>query len=190
MDKQLLLLGLLRQHEMHGYELIGFIEGPMNTCTDLKKPTAYFLLDKMAGEGWVVAHTEREGNRPARRVFRITPAGEAEFQRLLRENLAAFDQPAFTNDIGVAFMDALEPGVALQLLRVRRELLRSRLAEAERAPAHPGATQLLVDHQLHFLKSELTWLDQVIERVATQPGPVKRRASRAARARTMSSHKE
>lgn len=180
MDKRLLLLGLLRQHEMHGYELIGFIEGPMSTCTDLKKPTAYFVLDKMAQEGWIVAHTEREGNRPARRVFTITPQGEAAFQRLLRENLSSFDQPAFTNDVGLAFIDALQPSEALAHLRTRRDALAAQLAGAKAAPAHPGAAQLLIDHHVHYLSSELTWLDQVIGRVAAQPPASKRRRARAA----------
>jgi DNA-binding PadR family transcriptional regulator len=48
MDRQLLLLGLLRRQEMHGYQLNEFIEEKMHSCIDLKKPTAYYLLDKLA----------------------------------------------------------------------------------------------------------------------------------------------
>ena len=48
MERQLLLLGLLRREDMHGYRLNEFIERDMAFCTDVKKPTAYYLLDKLA----------------------------------------------------------------------------------------------------------------------------------------------
>jgi len=63
MNRELLLLGLLRQSEMHGYKIIEFIERDLAICTDLKKPTAYFLLDKMAQNGWISWMEEREGKR-------------------------------------------------------------------------------------------------------------------------------
>ena len=41
-------------------------------CSDLKKPTAFFLLDKMAQNGWISWTEEQEGNRPPRRNYQIT----------------------------------------------------------------------------------------------------------------------
>jgi len=57
MDRQLLLLGLLRRQEMHGYQLNEFIEEKMHFCIDLKKPTAYYLLDKLAQEGLLISRS-------------------------------------------------------------------------------------------------------------------------------------
>src|SRR5689334_24991696 len=110
MDRELLLLGLLRRAHMHGYQLHEFIERDLATCTDLKKPTAYFLLDKMTRLGWITQREEREGNRPARRVYQVTAAGEAQFQQLLRENLSGSATTRFTGDIGLIFADTLAPG--------------------------------------------------------------------------------
>lgn len=166
MDKRLLLLGLLRQHRMHGYELAAFIDGQMNTCTDMKKATAYFLLDKMTGEGWVTNTTEREGNRPERRVFTLTEKGEEAYQRLVRENLREYDPAIFTSDVGVAFLDDLEPSEARALLNERRKELTARLERASAAPRHTGSIQLLVDHQIHHLQSEIVWLDAVLGKLA------------------------
>ena len=81
MDRKLLLLGLLRQQEMHGYQLYEFIERELSFCTDLKKPTAYYLLNKMAERGWIVEEQSQEGKRPPRKVFRLTAQGEAAYQR-------------------------------------------------------------------------------------------------------------
>ena len=90
MERELLLLGFLRREQAHGYRLNEFIEREMTACTDIKKPTAYFLLDKMAKQGWITMRETREGNRPPRRVYRLTAKGEAQYQKLLRENLGSF----------------------------------------------------------------------------------------------------
>ena len=75
MERELLLLGFLRREQAHGYRLNEFIEREMTACTDIKKPTAYFLLDKMAKQGWITMRETREGNRPPRRVYRLTAKG-------------------------------------------------------------------------------------------------------------------
>lgn len=54
MERKLLLLGILRQQEMHGYQLYEFIERDLAACTNLTKPTAYYLLNKMAEDNWIV----------------------------------------------------------------------------------------------------------------------------------------
>jgi DNA-binding PadR family transcriptional regulator len=167
MEKKLLILGLLRQHQMHGYQLYDFIENGLASCTDLKKPTAYYLLNKMAEDGWVTEESMREGNRPPRRVYRLTERGEAEFQRLLRASLSAKTPAFFPDDIGLAFLDILKPEEAQTLLLMRRTALLKEIETARSAPAHQGSLQLVIDHQLHHLASELDWLDQVLARLQT-----------------------
>lgn len=167
MDDRLLLLGLLREQQMHGYQLWEFIGGGLSTCTDLKKPTAYYLLNKMAQDGWVEEHSEQEGNRPPRRVYRLTAQGEVAFQQLLRDNLSAYAHPSFPGDMGLAFLDALPPAAALALLRQRRAALADSLQAARQVPPHHGSLQWLIDHQQHFLASELAWLDALLDRLST-----------------------
>ncbi len=162
MDKQLLLLGLLRQRTRHGYEMADYIETALASCVDLKKPTAYFLLDKMTAAGWLTHSSQREGNRPIKRVYQLTSQGEAEFQHLLRLNLAAFSESTFPGDIGIIFIDALPRPEALALLAQRRAALTARQAEVHAAPPHPGALQWTVEHLRRHLHAELGWLDDVI----------------------------
>ena len=164
-DRELLLLGFLRRGNMHGYKLNEFIEREMAVCTDLKKPTAYFLLDKMAKQGWISQKETREGNRPPRRVYRMTAKGEAAFQKMLRENLARHLPAKFPGDIGVAFSDQLEGSEALQLLAQRREALAADLEQARAVPEHEGSLHLIIEHQQFHLEAELRWLDQVIARL-------------------------
>lgn len=162
MGRELLLLGFLRREQAHGYRLNEFIEREMATCLDIKKPTAYFLLDKMAQRGWITRRETRAGNRPPRRVYRLTAKGEAEYQKLLRENLRSFIAAKFPGDVGLAYADDLDPQEVLPLLAERRSALEAQLEETRHVPPHAGLPQLLVDHQVRHLEAELTWLDEVI----------------------------
>ena len=167
MERELLLLGLLRQTGMHGYKIIEFIERDLSMCTDLKKPTAYFLLDKMAQNGWISWVEEREGNRPPRRIYRITPEGEVEFQKLLRESLVHYEPIKFSDDIALAFADGLPKTEILELLQQRRNALQSIVEATRLTPAHPGLVQLVIDHQRIHLESELVWMDELLERISS-----------------------
>lgn len=168
MDRELLLLGLLRHREMHGYELHEFINRDLTFCTDIKKPTAYNLLQKMADSGWVTETEEQEGNRPPRKVYQITTEGEETFQRILRENLKAHHQARFTDDIGLAFIDALPAEEAAKLLNERRDSLQTELNNINRphGKAHSrGGMKLILEHQIRHFQAEINWLDEVISRL-------------------------
>ena len=90
MERKLLLLGLLRSQEMHGYQINELIDAHLGTSIQLKKPTVYKLLATMVDDGWIRYYEEQEGNYPTRRVYQITPEGEEAFQRLLRQSLADY----------------------------------------------------------------------------------------------------
>jgi DNA-binding PadR family transcriptional regulator len=165
MENKLLLLGLLRRQEMHGYRLFEFIDRDLNYCTSLKKSTAYYLLNKMAQEGWIEEQMDQDGNRPPRRVYRMTAAGEAAYQRLLRENLEGYSPVYFAGDVGLAFIDDLDPHEARRLLECRQEALKATLAAVQATPQHAGGMQWVVDHQVYHLQAELKWLDAVSNRL-------------------------
>lgn len=165
MEKKLLLLGLLRRQEMHGYQLNEFIDNNLGLCTDLKKPTAYYLLDQMSKDAWISSEAEQEGNRPPRKVYRLTQTGELAFQRLLRENLCAYTPVNFPGDIGLAFMDWMTPAETLPLLEEQKEQVQARLLAVTTIPAHTGSLALIFSHQRHHLQAELDWLEQIISMV-------------------------
>lgn len=163
--RELLLLGLLSQQEMHGYRLYDFIESDLSFCTDLKKSTAYYLLDKMAEKGWIAEEREQNDGRPARNVFHLTEAGEAAFRKLLVENLGSAQQPPFEGDIGLAFLSALPADQAIGLLKQRREEYAAMLEDAEHAPQHESGAQWVIEHQRRFLAQEIEWTEELLDRL-------------------------
>ncbi len=83
---RLLVLGLLKQQPMSGYEIQHLLLcSKTEQWADVLPGSVYHALKKLASEELVVLQaTEQTGNR-AKAIYAITPKGEEEFRRLLRE---------------------------------------------------------------------------------------------------------
>jgi DNA-binding PadR family transcriptional regulator len=166
-DRELLLLGILRREAMHGYRLVEIVETGLRSCTDLKKPTAYFLLGKLARAGMVTRTRTREGKRPPKWVYRLTPKGEESFQAMLRKNLAEFVAPKNPGSAGLAFLDVLPSEEARQLLAQRVAALEA-YAAAPAAQTPDPAGGLVTSLERAHLQAELAWLKDLLRE---RPGP-------------------
>ncbi len=165
MERRLLLLGLLRSHEMHGYQINELIDAHLGTSIELKKPTVYKLLASMVDDGWIRYYEEQEGNYPTRRVYQIAPEGEEAFQRLLRQNLADYRPISYLGNIGIVFLDALSKEEAVTLLLQQRQEV-ERLANALQADEqHQGGFQLMLSYHQSQLRAQLDWLDGIIDQL-------------------------
>ena len=165
MERELLLLGMLRIQAMHGYQLHELIDSHLGESIQIKKPTAYSLLNKMADAGWVSYIEEQAGNRPLRRVYTITEAGEATFQRLVRQSLSDYKPMDYLGSIALAFVGVVPPSEAISLLRQRRNSVEHLLQVTQSHDEHDGSMQLMIENQVRHVSVELEWLDEVIERI-------------------------
>ncbi|MGB3714667.1 MAG: PadR family transcriptional regulator [Candidatus Promineifilaceae bacterium] len=163
MERKLLLLGMLRMQDMHGYQLNELIDTHLGTSIQLKKPTVYKLLGGMEEDGWISFREEQEGNYPPRRVYALTADGESAFQELLRESIATYKPVSYLSDIGMAYLDALPAKEAVTLLANRREEVKNLLSRIEVDEHHVGGFQLMLSHHCHHLSAEMDWLDEVID---------------------------
>src|SRR5438034_5719314 len=85
---RLLILGVLHfKQPTHGYDVHRELESwQAERWANIAYGSIYFALNKMAEEGMVeVVDAGQAGKGPARTTYAVTPAGEVEFQRLLRE---------------------------------------------------------------------------------------------------------
>ena len=153
--------------EMHGYQLNEFIQQDLAVCTDIKKPTAYYLLNKMAEKGWVTQNSEQVGNRPPRNVYQITEAGEAAFQSLLRQSMQEYNPAYFEDDIPLAYLDEIDSEEAYPLPEKRKETLLAELKLMQDTPTHAGTIQWMLEHRLRHLEAELEWLEEILSRIST-----------------------
>lgn len=170
MERKLLLLGLLRVQEMHGYQINELIDAHLGSSIQLTKPTVYKLLGIMVEDGWIQYHEEQDGNYPIRRVYQITAEGEEAFQRLLRQSLGDYKPVSYLGNVGLVFLDGLPGEEAAALLQRRREEIAKLVAELQADEQHQGGFQLMLSYQLGQLEAELAWIDQVITRLQPTQG--------------------
>jgi DNA-binding PadR family transcriptional regulator len=166
-ERALLLLGVLRNESQHGYRLNDFIERNLPRF-GMKRPTAYATLDRLCHAGFVSYREEREGGRPPRKVYAITPQGETHFLDLLRASLAAPVMPPAPGDVGLLWIDQLEAAEAVACLGARLDGLKSRLSVVRRTPRHGfgRGVDLVVDHERVRLEGEIRWLEGTIAAIA------------------------
>jgi DNA-binding PadR family transcriptional regulator len=174
----LMLLGLLRAGPKHGYELHRIVVGHGELYADLKKPTLYHLLDRLAAQGAVAVTTESgaRGRRGERLVYALAPEGNRLFERLLRSALATFHAGSTGLEVAAVFLDCLPAAEARLLLDDRRDAVQRRRAiiaaelgplAAERSSAARIADGFLAaDHALSLMDAELDWIKRAMAHLA------------------------
>ena len=100
---RLYILGLLERYgPQHGYHIKKLIAEQLADFTQIKLPTIYYHLDKMAAEGLLSASSKKDGARPEKTVYTITERGVAACREYLDEMLRFEYRPVFSSD-GVFF---------------------------------------------------------------------------------------
>jgi DNA-binding PadR family transcriptional regulator len=162
----LLILGLLREQEQHGYQINEFIEEKLGSLTTMKRPTAYATLERLHKQGLVSVRTEQPGNRAPRKVYALTPEGEQRFSDLLRLSLASTHLTAST-DVGLLFLDHLAREEAVTALTLRLGELGDLLAMHEQLPPHGQGlgVDLALEHFIVVLRAERDWLSTTLIRL-------------------------
>jgi DNA-binding PadR family transcriptional regulator len=168
MHKVLLLLGLLLQGPRHGYELHQIVRAHGELYADLKKSNLYYLLERLATEGFLSMRAEEgtRGARGERLIYELTDQGRKRFTELLREVILTYE-PAHTGvDTAVMFLATLPSAESLHLLMERRGVVGARreAVAKELAAGAAGGPLMHVasDHLLSLIDAELAWLDRSV----------------------------
>lgn len=105
---RLYILGLLQRYgPQHGYHIKKLIAEQLADFTQIKLPTIYYHLDKMAAEGLLSASSKKDGARPEKTVYTITEKGVAVCREYLDEMLRFEYRPVFSSD-GVFFFSEVD----------------------------------------------------------------------------------
>lgn len=198
---ELPVLGLLKERDLHGYELrkqLGAMLGPFwqvswgslyPTLRRLAKAGAVEKLEtevprrapkrtssKRARTLRVKASERAAASGRRKNVYRITPKGEEMFTAMLEETAAAVDAEHFT--LKLAFFRYLQPETRLALLERRRAYLVDKLAEfktnlRDYKERIDSYTLSLQNHGMAATESDIAWIDELItaERAPTAGTP-------------------
>jgi len=172
MSTRMVILGLLRDRQLYGYEIKHIIEDHMGDWTSIAFGSIYFALSKLEEEGKVEkVAVEKDGERPSRHIYQLTASGEAEFNRLLRENWSTLQRTYFDLDIGLFFMDALPKDEVIGYITKRvkhlegvMQHLEMHKAEQLADPEVPRRAAVIFDHSYQHFKAELAWTCELLEK--------------------------
>src|SRR5689334_15028806 len=133
----LLLLSLLAERPMHGYELNQQIQArSISAWAAVGLSSIYQTLEKLVTEGWLSARQEpnpRQG--PAQRtVYTLTEAGRARLHQMARTALTSTEHQRFDYDVGVGVaLTHLPLAEVQQALELRRETIRQQFERTSAA---------------------------------------------------------
>lgn len=189
---ELAILGLLKDSELHGYELKRRLQELLGPWSSVSFGSLYPALNRLEAAGAVKAveaedrvvppvpmtgslggelaafrarrtATARGGR--TKKVYGITTRGEALFEELLAPGGGGDDERSFT--LRLSFARYLTPDARLRLLERRRALLVERLAKAREAFRGSGErldtyARSLVEHGAEATERDITWLESLI----------------------------
>ena len=167
----LVLLSLLAERPMHGYEANLELERRcIRDWAAISRPQVYYSLEKLAAGGFIRAADSGEpAAGPERSVFQTTAKGRAAIADALeREDWALQrDRPAFSTWVALSWL--ARPGVFQKQLRRRKKFVVAELAREEETlrsvleevgHAYHEAVWM-VSLMIEQFKTELRWLRKV-----------------------------
>jgi DNA-binding PadR family transcriptional regulator len=183
---ELAILGVLKESELHGYELkkrLREVLGPLSSVSfgslypalarleamgavkaveaaDTAAPTIP-MTGSFTGEAAAFRSARRKATRGPRgkKVYGITEVGVARLCELVAD--PSDDDRAFT--VKLAFCRFCEPDIRLRLLQRRRDALAKQLADRKPGTAGDRYLRALMEHDTESVERDIAWLDRLIE---------------------------
>jgi DNA-binding PadR family transcriptional regulator len=117
---ELVVLGLLNEMPMHGYQLYHEIEKRnMEAWAQVNLASVYNTLDRLRRGTMVEAKKEKPGRMPEREVFQITPKGKQELSHQVEEALTDGRMPENNFCVGMAFLPGLSKKRTTECLEIK-----------------------------------------------------------------------
>lgn len=172
------VLGLLRERPMHPYEMLRLLHQRRDDrLVGGSRGTLYHTVARLERAGLIAeVGVDRDGNRPERTTYEITPEGSEAGADWVRRHLPQVDRIL---EFRVALSSAhdLPREEVAELLGRRRAVLADFRAEhragldAARSRGVPFQFLVEAQRELHLLDADLAWLDAVLTALADPATP-------------------
>jgi DNA-binding PadR family transcriptional regulator len=180
----LLLLGLLLDRPMHGYELYQQIQAEaIDTWFNVSMAGVYYSLGKLRDQDLVAESRQRGGRSPRKSIYRLTEKGRTAFFSAMEAQALSQNKVYLDYDIVIYLLNKLPLQRAILLLEQHQAFLGEQAGDvesalvAEEARGNSPLRLAVLDHKRRFLEMEQSWLAKVIHSIqgegetkGTQPG--------------------
>ncbi len=176
----LAVLALLFERPMHPYEM-GVLLKQRNKQDSIKfrYGSLYTVIELLLKRAYIAAReTAREGRRPERTVYEITPTGRDELHAWMVDLIGkpAKEYPQF--EAALCLLPVLPPDEALALLRRRLELIEddagvlTRQIEQVSLANFPALFLIESQYRLAMLRAEQQFVAELVRRIESGWGPL------------------
>jgi DNA-binding PadR family transcriptional regulator len=177
MEIPIYILGLLRRFgPLYGYQIRKIITEEIADFARIKLPTIYYHLQRMEAEGLLSAESEKDSNRPERRVYSITSRGDSAFAEGLENLLSIEYEPSFETDALLYFSDSMDIADILTALEAHLGAMENALATIKNHKAVaikvlPAENKIWAEtifnhHEQHY-KAEAAWVIETIAELSS-----------------------
>ena len=167
-EHELILLGLLADKPCHGYEIKKKIKEILTIFAGVDVTSIYYPLTVLEKKGFLTRRSDRQGRRPQRFIYELTPKGRSRFKQLLTKSLLDLKRPQFSLDVSLYFLDNIPADIVRRRLRARMmilEKLARRLKQTIETLSLPqGSTSArILEHNLQMVEAESRFLASLME---------------------------
>jgi DNA-binding PadR family transcriptional regulator len=165
-------LALLTERDMHPYEMFTtMVQRHEDLVVKLRAGSLYHTVNRLADDGLVAAQgTDREGNRPERTTYAISPEGREILHSTVVDLLArpAEEYPRFP--LALAEAHHVDRDLVVELLGARLHQTENKAAALRaghaRAATHVAQAHLLdIDYLAAMAEAEAAWLRGLLDRL-------------------------
>jgi DNA-binding PadR family transcriptional regulator len=162
-------LGLLSEQPCHPYEIQRLLRDRHKSYAVGKTRTLYRAIEELEAAGYIEPlETSREGRRPERTVYRITPEGSEELENWLADLLSTpvDETPVFRVAVGLLgyiTQERAEAALASRVvsLRARVTALDATLKMAQDDLGLPRLVLLELEHAMALAAAEIEWIRSI-----------------------------
>lgn len=171
MNQDLILLGLLRDGPKHGYELKKIIDSTLGAFAGVGSKSVYYCLKGLEKRNLIFKTVGKEGRRPEKYIYRLTPKGENEFSRLLNKNLLVIERPSLNIDLSLYFFKFMQPESVIKRLKSRLvglEKIKEWMNDLENSiPSgeHSHYLAIMAQHSSKIAKVEIDFTKKLIKTI-------------------------
>lgn len=168
---ELVVLGLLNQKPMHGYQLHQEIEKTgMELWAEVNLSSIYNTLNRLEDNEMVEAKREKPGKMPERSVYRITKKGKEELALLLEQTLKDKRMHPSNLVVGVAFIKGLPKRKAVDCLKFRQDMMEKLLKHLLKVNRHEGGNVpfplvFVIQNAIDHLKLGIKGIEGLVDHI-------------------------
>jgi DNA-binding PadR family transcriptional regulator len=174
-DAELAILTLVAERPRHGYEIEQVIEERgMREWTEVGFSSIYYLLKKLERDALIESRLEEAQRGPARKVYRLTPAGGEALQRGILQALSVPQRSFPSLLLGLSALPAVPAQQAVHALQKYRTALVERQAQLQEKWSSQRPLPYFVDalftYSLALLATEIQWANDFITKLEEEHG--------------------